>query len=205
MVALKAAIKTLGRQGPRASLDIGHRLAVAASGCLGGAFGVVALPIELPISTTIMLRSIAEIARSRGEDLRSVESRLACIEVFALGGRSPRDDASEAGYFAVRTALARAISEAAEYIAEKGIAEEGAPVVLRLIATIGTRFGVVVGEKAAAIAVPILGAAGGALVNTLFMRHFQRMAHGHFTVRRLERTYGEAQIKEQYRLIGGHV
>jgi hypothetical protein len=58
------------------------------SGAIGGAFGLTALAVELPLSTAIMLRSIADIARSEGEDLTMVESRLACLEVFALGGRS---------------------------------------------------------------------------------------------------------------------
>jgi hypothetical protein len=35
---------------------------------VGGGFGLAALPVELPISTIIMLRSIGDIARSEGED-----------------------------------------------------------------------------------------------------------------------------------------
>ena len=69
---------------------------------------------------------------------------------------------------------------------------------MRLITLIGARFGVVVSEKAAAQAVPILGAAGGALVNTIFIGHFQDMARGHFTVRRLERLHGEIAVREAY-------
>jgi hypothetical protein len=30
------------------------------------------------------------------------------------------------------------------------------------------------------------------------MDHFQRVAHAHFTLRRLERTYGSSRIKERY-------
>ena len=47
-----------------------------------------------------MLRSIADIARSENEDIFSVESKIACIEVFAFGGPGRADDASESGYFA---------------------------------------------------------------------------------------------------------
>jgi hypothetical protein len=63
----------------------------AASGAGGGAFGLPALPVELPVSTMIILRSIADIARSEGELITSPEAKLACIEVFALGGRSGSD------------------------------------------------------------------------------------------------------------------
>jgi len=59
---------------------------------------------------------------------------------------------------------------------------------VRLVTRIASRFGVVVSEKAAAEAVPILGAAGGATINLLFINHFQSMARGHFIVRSLERT-----------------
>lgn len=98
----------------------------------------------------------------------------------------------------IRAALAKAVSEAAEYIAERGIAKETAPALVRLIAMISARFGIVVSEKAAAIAVPAIGAVGGAVVNTLFMDHFQKMAQGHFTVRRLERKYGEDAVRTAY-------
>jgi hypothetical protein len=39
---------------------------------------------------------------------------------------------------------------------------------------------------------PVVGAVGGAAVNLIFMNHFQRIAEGHFTIRRLERIYGRA-------------
>ena len=68
------------------------------------------------------------------------------------------DDGTETGYFFVRATLARTISEAAQYIAEKGIAKEGAPVLVRLIAVLASRFGVIVSEKVAAQAIPLIGA-----------------------------------------------
>src|SRR3954470_15621561 len=185
--ALQMAIVTMrGPQRPRKSSERFHKLLVGASGGIGGAFGLAALAVELPISTTIMLRSIADIARSEGHDVSAIETRLDCLEVFALGGKSGSDDGAESGYWAVRTALARAVSEAASYLAEKGVLEKSAPVIVRLVGSIASRFGVVVSEQVAAKAVPVIGAAGGSIVNVLFMGHFQEMARGHFIVRRLE-------------------
>ncbi len=195
--ALSMAVRSLGRR-PRLARDRLHKLAVAATGAGGGAFGLAGLVVELPVSTTLMLRAIADTARSQGEDVRSVETQLACLEVFALGGRSPADDAAEAGYFAVRSALAGTVSDAARYIAQRGIQEKGAPVLVRFMAAIGSRFGVVVSEKIAAMAVPVIGAAGGAVVNTIFISHFQAVARGHFAIRRLERIYGQPVIRELY-------
>jgi hypothetical protein len=196
--ALRVAVGTMKNTTCNKSSNFLHMLTVAASGAAGGVFGLLALPIELPISTAIMLRSIADIARSEGERISDPHAKLACLEVFALGGPSKRDNATETGYFVVRAALARAVTEAAEYIAERGLAQEGAPAIVRLITQIASRFGVVVSEKIAAEAVPIIGAAGGALINTVFIGHFQAMARGHFIVRRLERTYDPALVKNTY-------
>lgn len=196
--ALIIAVKSLGPSPRRAPANLLHKLAVTATGAAGGAFGLAALSVELPLSTTIMLRSIADIAASEQEMLDRPEARLACLEVFALGGPASKDDAADTGYFIVRAALARSLSEAAAYIAERGIAQEGAPALVRFLAQIASRFGVVVSEKAAAEAVPLIGAVGGAVINAVFLDHFQSMAQGHFIVRRLERAYGPDTVRSAY-------
>ena len=84
------------------------------------------------------------------------------------------------------------------YIAERGLAEQGAPAIVRLITQIAARFSVTVSEKAAAQAVPVVGAAGGAIVNLIFIDHFQDMARGHFVVRRLERSHGADVVRAEY-------
>lgn len=198
--ALKLAVASLAHKPRRkSSSEKWHRVLVGASGGLGGAFGLAALPVELPISTTLMLRSIADIARSEGHDLKSIAVQLSCLEVFALGGRSGADNAVESSYWAVRAALAKAISEAVTYLSERGLVEHAAPAMVRLISAIASRFGIIVSEQLAAKAVPILGAAGGATVNVLFMNHFQDMARGHFIVKRLEEQYGSDQVERVYR------
>jgi hypothetical protein len=196
--ALNVALLTVDDTGTRAASNLVHKLAVAAAGAAGGFFGLPALAVELPVSTTVMLRSIADIARSEGEQLTSPEAKLACLEVFAFGGPSKGDDATTAGYFATRAALGRAVSEAAQHIAQKGVAREGAPAIVRFVTQIASRFGVTVSEKLAAQAVPMVGAVGGALINSLFIDHFQDMARGHFIIRRLERTYDPELIKGEY-------
>jgi hypothetical protein len=175
-----------------------HKAMAALSGAAGGAFGIASLPIELPFSTAIMLRSIGDIARSQGEDLSNPETALACLEVFALGSHNQSGDFMESGYFAVRGLLAKSVTEAGRYLIERGAADEAAPVLLRLISQIASRFGVVVSQKVVAQTVPVLGAAGGAAINYAFINHFQTIAHGHFTVRRLERIYGIEVIKAEY-------
>jgi hypothetical protein len=182
--ALKAAVSTLDDRLQRPSANFAHKLLVAASGAGGGALGLAGLPLELPLSTVMMLRSVADIARSQGEDLKHPETQLACLSVFALGGGNQADT----GYFALRSSLARAIAQAAEYVARRGLIEESAPVLLQLLARIAARFGVPVSQKFAAQMIPLIGAAAGASINWVFIDHYQDMARGHFTVRRLERT-----------------
>jgi len=196
-IALQVALRTM--QGTRPSLSQRfHKVLATASGAAGGALGLASLPIELPVSTVIMLRSIAEIARSEGEDLSDPEAALACMQVFALGGRAASADASESGYFAVRAMLAKSVTQAARFIVERGVLEEGGPILVRFITQVASRFGVMVTQKLAAQAIPLVGALGGAAVNYAFVEHFQEMAQGHFTVRRLERAYGKGLVRREY-------
>ena len=67
-----------------------------------------------------------------------------------------------------------------------------------LTSEVASRFGVVVWERMAATAIPLAGAAGGAAINMIFMKHFQSVAKGHFTLRRLERIHGEAAIRHHF-------
>jgi len=109
--ALKVALRTLPASPSSGSSALLHRALATASGAVGGTFGLAALPIELPVSTVIMLRSIADIARSEGEDLQDPATALACVEVFALGGRAGSTDVSESGYFATRAVLASSAAD----------------------------------------------------------------------------------------------
>jgi EcsC protein family len=196
-LALSAALRTIKNKGRSPSLRV-HKALAFASGAAGGAFGLGALPVELPVSTVIMLRSIAEIALSEGEDLSKPEAALSCVQVFALGARADSSDSFDQGYFAVRGMLAKSVTEAARFVAEQSVVEESAPVLVRFITLVAARFGLVVTQKAAAQALPIVGALGGAVVNFAFIDHFQNVAHGHFSIRRLERIYGKNLIRTEY-------
>ncbi|MBF0550807.1 MAG: EcsC family protein [Deltaproteobacteria bacterium] len=196
--AFKLAVLTINDDISGDSSDHLHRVCAVVSGCIGGAFGLPALAVELPVTTTIMLRSVADIARSEGENLNSIEARLACLEVFALGGKTRKAGGVQTGYYLIRSALTRSVSEVANYIVEKGMVDEAAPVVVRLIANIANRFGLVVSEKAAATSIPIIGAVSGGIINNIFMDHFQKLARGHFIIRRLERNYGVVCVMKEY-------
>lgn len=206
--AADLALSTLSRGGvskeDSAISEKMHKLAAGFSGAVGGLFGLPGILADLPATTVLMLRSIMKTAQEYGEDLSDPQTIAACMEVFALGGNSKADDGSETGYYSVRYALSASIRQAENYLASqgsKGIADKSAPALIRLIANISQRFGITVSEKAMAQAIPVIGAAGGAAINIVFMNHFQDMARGHFIVRRLERKYGKAYIEEKYKEI----
>ncbi|MCA3416670.1 MAG: EcsC family protein [Alphaproteobacteria bacterium] len=164
-----------------------HRGLAAATGAAGGAFGLAGTLAELPVSTTILLRQIAAIAAEEGEDLARPDIAAECLKIFALGGRGRGDDAAESGYFALRIALAEAL---------KG--SIGASILPGFIAAIAARFVGPVGLKISAQAAPLIGAAAGAAINLAFLEHFRSVARGHFTLRRLERVHGAAQVRAAY-------
>ncbi len=207
----QAALWTMDNTPGKAASTRWHKLAAATSGAVGGAFGFTTLFIELPVSTTIMMRSVADVARSEGFDLREMSTRHACLEVFALGGNSGKDDASETGYYITRGFTAEVMRHLSAELAGRAVG--GSPVMIgltpkeagkwlaKLVEKVAARFGVVVTEKFAAQAVPIVGAVAGATLNTMFTDYYQDVARGHFIVRRLERTYGYETVRAAYSIL----
>jgi hypothetical protein len=194
--AMTAALRSDPSRVPVPSLspDWFHRGLAAATGAAGGALGLPGTLLELPVSTTLLLRRIAAIAQENGETLGDPMVAAECLKVFALGGRDPSDDAAESGYFAVRIALAEALKS----VAGRGLLGIMLP---GFIGAIAGRFGGPVALKLSAQAAPVLGAAAGAAVNLAFLEHFRGVAQGHFTVRRLEREHGAEAVQIAYEAI----
>lgn len=191
--------RTVRDSGPSAAKPGLHTAAATATGAVSGFFGAQGLVVELPVTTAIMFRSIVDIARAEGENPQDHATVLDAMQVFAMGsGRTSSDDAADTTYYGVRVALGKAMSDALAYVAQQGVGSAAAPVLVRLISAIAGRFGVVVTQKAMAQALPVLGAVGGGLVNTVFISHFQDVARGHFVIRKLERKYGEQAIRDLY-------
>ncbi len=213
--ATQAALWSMDNAPHKPSSTRWHKLAAATSGAVGGAFGFAALFVELPVSTTIMMRAVADVARSEGFDLSEMSTRQACLEVFALGGNSSSDDASDTGYYLARGFTTDVMRHLSAELAGRvvtgrdltlGVApKEAGKLLAKVVEKVAARFGVVVTEKFAAQAVPLIGAATGATLNTMFTDYYQDMARGHFIVRRLERTYGEQAVHLAYTQINGRL
>lgn len=182
------------RRRPRRKMAL---LLAGIGGGVGGVMGFSGVFIELPLMTVLILRAIAETAVYYGEDLSTLEGRLACVEVLALGAR-PAAGASRAGYFSTRAKLARLAGNSSYFFLERGVSSASAPLINRLFTEAAGRLGFALSERLAVGALPVVGAAAGGVVSLMFLRHFQNIATAHFTVRKLERMYGAGVIRRHY-------
>lgn len=189
-----------------------HQFASIVTGGIGGALGGPGLLVELPITTVLMLRSIAAIAQEFGEDLTTPEAMLECLTVFSFGGPSAGDDLTDTAYYGTRMSLSFAVKEATVYLASIQTAEllshiesGAAPALVKLIAKIASNFEIRVTRKLLMQLAPILGIAGGAAVNAAFMQFFNQAARYHFGLRNLERLHGEKAVQGSYTLLASGV
>lgn len=142
-----------------------------AMGAVGGAGGLATALGELPVTTTVLMRAIQGIAAEHGFDPNRPEIAQDCLTVFAAAGPLEDDDGVDIAFLSSRLALTGSTAQ-------------------RVIAAIAPRLSVVMGQKLAAQAVPILGAAAGAAVNFAFTNYYQQMAHVHFGLLALSRDSG---------------
>ena len=163
----------------RVTTDRAHRVVAALSGALGGVGGLPTALAELPVATTVIFRAVQGVAAAHGEDPASEETRLEVLRVFGAGGPGEGDDGVDTTFIGARLSLT-------------GVALN------RLIGQIAPRFGLVISQKLAAQAVPILGAAAGAGANYAFMRYYTEVAHVHFGLRRLIRLHGEEAVLTRF-------
>jgi hypothetical protein len=188
-----------------------YKSIVTGSGALSGffgattGFGTAIFASELTLTTKFLMRTIMDIARSEGEDIYTLEGQMACLEVFALGGESKDDDGLETSYYTTRIAINSALNSVSATGVKvgldtliKGASTLGSGALSNFISKIATRLSLLISEKFLAQALPIVGAIGGGSLNYVFVDHFQKMATAHFSIKRLERHYGETQVKLAY-------
>lgn len=183
-----------------------HKVIVGASGAIGGALGVAGFAAEFPFTTLAMLRSIAAIARSHGEHLEDPQVALECVSVLAYGSGENGAKPAENRYYATRVAVTPAISQAVQFLgghATARVPANASPALLRILSPVVTRFGEAAVQKFLVQSVPVLGGVAGAGINLAFIDYFQNVAHGHFTVRRLERTYGAERVRSAFGSLDG--
>jgi hypothetical protein len=156
------------------------RVLAMTTGAISGFIGLAGFLPDATATTLLIMRNIAAVAAEEGEDLNSEETRRACLEVLALGspGFGDPDEEGDSGYWSARLLM------------------HGRPMSL-LLAEVAATYGLRLSQRLTTTLVPVIGAASGALVNSTFLDHYRNVARVHFTIRRLERDYGSAQIRQQ--------
>jgi hypothetical protein len=137
-----------------------------AMGAAGGFGGLPSAPVELPATTTVLLRAIQGVAAEHGFDPAAENVQFDCMRVFAAAGPLARDDGADLGFISLRLTLSGGAMH-------------------RMIAAVAPKFATVLGQKLAAQTVPVLGAVAGATTNYVYTSYYQQIAHVHFGLRRL--------------------
>ncbi len=167
----RALVQTMRvANGSRRMIDVQKNwLNVAVATALGAAGGSGGLPssmAELPVTTAVLLRVIQDEACRQGFDLAAENVQFDCIRVFAAAGPLVDRDGVDLAFFGTRLALTGGAMQT-------------------LIARVAPRLSVVLGQKLAAQAVPVIGAVAGAATNYAYTQYYQEIAHVHFGLRRL--------------------
>lgn len=167
--AFDAAAKSRGLLRDRG--DWFNRLLSTGSGAVGGLAGVAGAALEMPVTVTLLLRAILDIAAEHGFDPESDLARREALHVFAAAGPLADDEGADLGLLTARLAITGHSVQA-------------------LIARVAPRLSASLAQKLAAQAVPILGAAAGAAINYSFTRYYQEMARVQFGLLRLSEETG---------------
>lgn len=174
-----AAGRSMGGMGRFIATDRAHKALASVSGAIGGLGGLPTALAELPLATTVIFRAVQGIAAHHGEDPLSVETRAHCLQVFGKGGLGDEDDGIDTSFIGARIGLSGAA-------------------INKLISKVAPQFAAVLGQKLATQTVPLLGAAAGAGTNYTFVSYYTEMAHVHFGLRALARTYGADAVADAF-------
>ena len=151
--------------------DMFNRLLSTTSGAVGGFAGIGGAMLELPVTVTLLLRAILDIAAEHGFDPASDEMRREALHVFAVAGPLADDDGTDLGLLVARMTVT-------------------GHTVQTLIAKVAPKLSVSLAQKLAAQTVPVFGALAGATINYSFARYYQELARVHFGLLRLSRETG---------------
>lgn len=154
--------------------DFGPRgpMAVAiASGAAGGVGGLATSLAELPVTITIILHSIRQVAVAHGFDPDTPAIRAECLAVFGAGSPLGGDDGVNTSFLGARLAVT-------------------GPALQALIAKIAPRLAAALGPKLVAQSVPLLGALAGAGLNAAYIRYYREIAEIRFGLLRLAERHG---------------
>lgn len=161
--------------------DKAHKAAALATGAAGGLGGIGTTVVEIPVTISLIFRSVQNIAAQYDEDPTSLEVKLECIKVFGSGAISGDADGIDTGFVGAKIVITGGAAE-------------------KLIASVTPKFAAMMTNKLAAQTVPVLGAITGAGINYTFVDYYQQMAHVRFGLRKIIRNSQAGLVQEHFRL-----
>ena len=157
----------------------GHVALASISGAAGGLGGLPTALAELPLTVTLILHAIQDVAESYGFDPEAEPTRRETLRVFGAGSPLATDDGVNSAFIGARLTFT-------------------GPALQRMIAAIAPRLATALGQKLAAQAVPVLGAVAGAGLNAAYMNYYREMAHVRFGLLRLALDHDPAEVQAAF-------
>ncbi|HYX37751.1 MAG TPA: EcsC family protein [Oligoflexus sp.] len=186
-----------------------HTAAVATAGAVGGTLGTAGLMLEIPLTTSVMLRSIASTAQKWGYDLKDPEVQLHCLYVFSLGFTADKDHVGLGpGYIDTRLAWHGMIRELAGFIGSHSLKdvfvalERGTlPALAKLVSLLIPSLERAIMKNILSKSLPVLGALSSAVINATYCGYYSQAAQYHFGLMHLEAQHSLDLVQNQYALL----
>jgi len=153
----------------------GHVALAGIAGAVGGFGGLPTALAELPVTVTLILKGIQEVARRHGFDPADPAIRRETLRVFGAGSPLAADDGVNTAFLGARLTLT-------------------GPAMHRMVAAVAPKLAASLGQKLAAQTIPVLGAVAGATLNAAYMRYYREMAEVRFGLLALARDHDPAEV-----------
>ena len=151
---------------------------------------------DVTTSMTLLSRHTCRIATAYGYSSKNPENLPHLMAAMA-----PQSETSDEGYLALKTAVVTSIRETGQFMSrttgvllDRQLLDREAPQMIRLIAYVADRLGIVVTQKELGILVPIAGAVLNTSINVAFQQVGHQTAKDYFRRLLLEDRYGEELV-----------
>jgi hypothetical protein len=148
---------------------------------------------DVTSSMTLLSRHTCRVATAYGYSSKKMENLPHLMAAMA-----PQTEWTDEGYLALKTAVVTSIRESGQFMArtagvvlDRQLLEREAPQMIRLIAYVSDRLGIVLTQKELGVLVPIAGAVLNTSINVAFQQVGHQTAKDYFRRVILEDRYGE--------------
>lgn len=151
---------------------------------------------DITSSMTLLSRHTCRVATAYGYSSKKAENVPHLVAAMA-----PQSENADEGYLTLKTAVVTSIRESGQFMArtasvmlDRQLLEREAPQMIRLIAYVADRLGVVITQKELGILVPIAGAVLNSSINVAFQQVGHQTAKDYFRRLILEDRYGDELV-----------